>query len=138
MIDDINDLKNHAEKTADKVIEKLKTLSLKLALAESCTAGLISGLLANKSGASCVLWGSYVCYTQEAKVSMLDIESGKLNEYGLVSRQTACSMAEKALEKSTADIAASVQGLQDRLAMAVMSLLELYGLPSQKKMKQFR
>ncbi|MCL2810221.1 MAG: CinA family protein [Treponema sp.] len=111
MIENIEKIKNHAEKTADKLIEKLKALGLKLALAESCTAGLVSSLLVNKSGASSVLWGSFVCYTQEAKVSMLDIDNNKLDEHGLVSRDTACSMAEKVLEKSAADLAASVTGL---------------------------
>jgi len=100
-----------AEKTAELVIEKLKKLSLKLVLAESCTAGLVSGLLANTSGASSVLWGSFVCYTQEAKVSMLALDNDALNAHGLVSRETACSMAQGALQNSGADIAVSVTGL---------------------------
>jgi len=105
------ELVNRAEKVAESVIEKLKLFSLKLALAESCTAGFISGLLANISGASNVLWGSFVCYMQEAKVKMLDLDNEALCENGLVSRETACSMAEGALQKSGADLAASVTGL---------------------------
>ena len=100
-----------AEKTAETVIEKLKSLSLKLVLAESCTAGLVSGFLAETSGASSVLWGSFVCYTQEAKVQMLGLNNDRLTERGLVNRETACSMAEGALEKSGADISAAVTGL---------------------------
>jgi len=105
-----------AEKTAKSVIERLKSLSVKLVLAESCTAGLISGLLANTGGASQVLWGSFVCYTQEAKVQMLGCDNDALNKHGLVSFETACSMAEGALKKSNsnaagADIAAAVTGL---------------------------
>jgi len=97
--------------TAEALIQKLKALSFKLALAESCTAGMISGLLANIPGASSVLWGSFVCYTKEAKVSMLGLDSGALDAHGLVSRETAVSMAQGALKKSGADIAASVTGL---------------------------
>jgi len=100
-----------AEKKAEEVIEKLKTFSFTLALAESCTAGLVSGLLANTSGASSVLWGSYVCYTQDAKVNMLSLDNDALNANGLVSRETACSMAEGALKKSGADLSAAVTGL---------------------------
>jgi len=105
------DLRIIAEKKAKAVIEKLKNQSLTLALAESCTAGLVSSLLANTSGASAVLWGSFVCYTQEAKVQMLDLDNKALLTDGLVSRQTAESMAKGALGKSGADIAAAVTGL---------------------------
>jgi PncC family amidohydrolase len=105
------DLTIHAEKTAEELVKKLKSLSLTLALAESCTAGLVSGFLANVPGASGVLWGSFVCYTAEAKISMLGLDSGALSVHGLVSRETALSMAAGALDKSGADIAASVTGL---------------------------
>lgn len=107
----IPELTARADKTAKRVIEKLTNLSFTLALAESCTAGLISNLIANIPGASNVLWGSFVCYTQEAKISMLGLDSEKLKANGLVSRETACSMAAGALEKSGANIAASVTGL---------------------------
>jgi len=107
----VDDLLAMAEKTAEELVDKLKSLSLTLALSESCTAGMVSGLLANIAGASGVLWGSFVCYTQEAKVSMLGLDSGALSAHGLVSRETAVSMAEGALKKSGADIAAAVTGL---------------------------
>jgi PncC family amidohydrolase len=100
-----------AEQTAERLIEQLKRTSYTIALAESCTAGLVSALLANTPGVSSVLWGSFVCYTQEAKVSMLGLDNGKLSANGLVSRETACSMAAGALEKSGAKLAASVTGL---------------------------
>ena len=107
----IVNLKTLTEKKAKAVIEKLKSLSLTLTLAESCTAGLVSGLLVNTQGVSSVLWGSFVCYTQESKVQMLGLNNEKLTLDGLVSRQTALSMAEGALQKSSADIAAAVTGL---------------------------
>jgi PncC family amidohydrolase len=100
-----------AGEKARNVVQKLKDLSLTLALGESCTAGLISALLADIPGASAVLFGSYVCYTQEAKVSMLDLDSSKLTANGLVSKETALSMAEKTLKKSGADLAVSVTGI---------------------------
>jgi len=107
----INELIETCEKTAAAVIEKLKRSSLKLVLAESCTAGLISALLAGTSGASDVLWGSFVCYTQAAKVRMLGLDNDTLTESGLVNSETARAMAEGALLKSGADIAAAVTGL---------------------------
>jgi PncC family amidohydrolase len=100
-----------AEETAQAVINKLKQKAVKLVLAESCTAGLVPNLLARIPGASEVLWGSFVCYTKEAKVSMLGCDGSELDKYGLVSAETARAMAENALEKSQAQIAASVTGL---------------------------
>jgi nicotinamide-nucleotide amidase len=100
-----------AEKTAEALIYKLKEGSLTLALAESCTAGLVSALLAGVPGASEVLWGSFVTYTKEAKVSMLGIDEKIPETFGLVSKETACAMAQGALNKSTASIAAAVTGL---------------------------
>jgi PncC family amidohydrolase len=100
-----------AEKAAECLIDKLKKRSLKLALAESCTAGMVSALLANTNGASAVLWGSFVCYMQEAKVSMLGLDDNVLKTNGLVSRETAGLMAAQTLKKSGADMAAAVTGL---------------------------
>jgi len=98
-----------AEKKSQEIIEKLKKHSLTIALAESCTAGLASALLAGTSGASSVLWGSFVCYTKDAKVSMLGIDEGELELP--VSEKTALLMADAAQKKSGADIAVSVTGL---------------------------
>jgi PncC family amidohydrolase len=110
-----SELTKQAEEKAFEVIEKLKTLNekklFKAVLAESCTAGLISSLLVCVPGASRVLWGSFVCYSKEAKVSMLGLNERELNTNGLVSRETACLMAVNALQKSGVNIAASVTGL---------------------------
>ncbi|MDR1836654.1 MAG: CinA family protein [Treponema sp.] len=105
------DLAIHAGKAAEALIHKLKALSLTLALSESCTAGLISALLAGIPGASAVLWGSYVCYTYEAKVSMLSLDNEELLAHGLVSRETVSSMAVMTLKKSGACLAAAVTGI---------------------------
>ncbi|MDR0501730.1 MAG: nicotinamide-nucleotide amidohydrolase family protein [Treponema sp.] len=112
-----SELFKRAEEAANTLIRKLSAFSRQdakprtLALAESCTAGLVSALLAETPGASGVLWGSFVCYTKEAKISMLGLDSEKLASCGLVSEETARGMADGALEKSGADIAAGVTGL---------------------------
>jgi len=103
-------LNKQAEEKAACLINELKAVSKKLVLAESCTGGLISSLLAQAPGASGVLWGSFVCYTKEAKISMLGLKERDLAD-GLVSEKTAYLMAEGALQKSGADISAAVTGL---------------------------
>jgi PncC family amidohydrolase len=68
-------------------------------------------LIARIPGASRVLWGSFVTYTVDAKVNMLGLNRDLIKKYGAVSRETACAMAEGALEKSGASLAAAVTGL---------------------------
>ena len=96
---------------SEKLIELLQKAGKRVITAESLTAGLVADLLAQTAGASKVLWGSYVCYTVEAKSAMLGISEKLIAEYGAVSRETACAMAEGALKQSAADIALSVTGL---------------------------
>ncbi|MDR3336765.1 MAG: CinA family protein [Treponema sp.] len=96
---------------AELVIRRAKERGLLIVLAESCTAGLVSSLLAEVPGASAALWGSLVTYTPEAKSLLLGIDAGLLEKYGVVSRETALAMARGALEKSGAHVALSVTGL---------------------------
>jgi PncC family amidohydrolase len=96
---------------AQVLVQRLRDRNKTVAVAESCTAGLVSDFIARIPGASQVFWGSYVCYTAQAKISMLDLDSRRLEDYGLVSRETACDMAGAALLKSGASIAAAVTGL---------------------------
>jgi len=99
------------DKTAVRLVEELAGRHYTLALAESCTAGLVSDLIARVSGASGVLWGSFVCYTPEAKKLMLGIEGAFLEKHGLVSAETAGEMALRVLEIADVHIGASVTGL---------------------------
>lgn len=105
------DIGEQAEKAAAILVEKLREGHCTLALAESCTAGLVSDLVARVSGASAALWGSFVCYSPEAKKRMLRIDGDFLEKHGLVSAETAGQMALRALEISGSDIGASVTGL---------------------------
>ncbi|MDR2394310.1 MAG: nicotinamide-nucleotide amidohydrolase family protein [Treponema sp.] len=96
---------------AATVISRLAAASQTLVLAESCTAGLVADLLAQVPGASQVFWGAYVSYTVAAKIAMLGVDEGIIRRYGAVSRETACAMAQGALQRSGADIAVAVTGL---------------------------
>jgi PncC family amidohydrolase len=96
---------------AEELVAFLKEKSLVIAAAESCTAGLVADEIARIPGASGVFWGSWVCYTLQAKKAMLGIGDETLAKYGAVSAETAGAMAQSALEKSGADGAVSVTGL---------------------------
>jgi PncC family amidohydrolase len=96
---------------AAALISVLAAKSLTLAAAESCTAGLVADRIAQVPGASRVFWGSLVTYSIDAKVTVLGIDRELITRWGAVSRETACAMAEGALEKSGAHVAVSVTGI---------------------------
>ena len=73
-----------------KLLEQHKTL----AFAESCTGGLASSLVTDVAGSSEYLVGSAVTYTNEAKYKLLEVQEATLTNYGAVSEQTACEMAQ--------------------------------------------
>lgn len=95
----------------EQVVSRLLSLNKKIVFAESCTGGQLASRISAVPGASAVLWGSYVCYTAEAKHKMLSIHPGILNRYGLVSRETVIAMADAAIELSGADLSVAVSGL---------------------------
>ena len=71
---------------AERLVFILREKSLHVALAESCTAGLVADAIARVPGASQVLWGSFVSYTIDAKNRMLGIERDLIEKYGAVAR----------------------------------------------------
>ena len=107
----LQEVEKRAEETAQRLVNRLINNKHTLALAESCTGGLVSELITRVSGASAVFWGSFVCYTPAAKERMLCIDGGLLTNFGLVSRETAREMALGALRLSGASLAAAVTGL---------------------------
>ncbi|NNM55212.1 MAG: CinA family protein [Spirochaetales bacterium] len=89
----------------------LENSRLTLALAESCTGGLVSAQLTAQPGASRVLWGSWVTYSNDAKHRCLEVPQSSLELYGAVSREVALAMAEGALRLSGASLALSITGV---------------------------
>ena len=82
-----------------------------VALAESCTGGLIAHVLTEVSGSSAYLQGGIVSYSDEAKVDLLGVDSDVLAAHGAVSAQVARQMASGARNRLRADLAASVTGI---------------------------
>jgi nicotinamide-nucleotide amidase len=81
------------------------------ATAESCTGGLIAGLLTEIPGSSTVLERGFVVYSNAAKQELLGVPDQTLVKHGAVSEQTAVAMAEGALRASHAEVAVSVTGI---------------------------
>ena len=99
------------EARAKALVELYIANGLTLATAESCTGGLVAGLVTEIAGSSAVLDRGFVVYSNEAKAGMLGVSSHTLGRYGAVSEETARELAAGALERSMADVAVSVTGI---------------------------
>ena len=89
-----------------KLLEQHKTL----AFAESCTGGLASSLVTDVAGSSEYLIGSAVTYTNEAKHKLLEVQEATLTNYGAVSEQTACEMAQGVRKLFGSDFGVGITG----------------------------
>jgi nicotinamide-nucleotide amidase len=96
---------------ADALITRYAALGLKLVTAESCTGGLVAGLLTEIPGSSAVVERGFVTYSNDAKRELLDVPEATLTAYGAVSEATAGAMARGALAHSRAQVAVSVTGV---------------------------
>ena len=83
----------------------------RIAMAESCTGGLLAGLLTEVPGSSAVVERGFVTYSNEAKIEMLGVPAELIAAHGAVSAAVAQAMADGALERSRADVAAAVTGI---------------------------
>ena len=89
-----------------KLLEQHKTL----AFAESCTGGLASSLVTDVAGSSEYLVGSAVTYTNETKHKLLEVQETTLTNYGAVSEQTACEMAQGVRKLFGSDFGVGITG----------------------------
>jgi nicotinamide-nucleotide amidase len=83
----------------------------RLAVAESCTAGLMAARLTEVAGSSAYFAGGVVAYANEAKVGLLGVDPELIERYGAVSPEVAAAMADGALERFVADTAVSITGV---------------------------
>jgi len=98
--------------TMEEVVGKLLTEKGKtLAVAESCTGGLIAQRLTEISGSSAYFIEGAVTYSNEAKIRTLDVPREIIETHGAVSRETAEAMAKGMREKAQTDFAVSVTGI---------------------------
>jgi nicotinamide-nucleotide amidase len=96
---------------AARLLDACRKEGLKLATAESCTGGLVAGLLTEIAGSSDVVERGFVTYSNEAKIECLGVPPGLIAAHGAVSEAVARAMGEGALAHSRADIAVSVTGV---------------------------
>ena len=96
---------------AEETIAALKAAGITVATAESCTGGLIAGALTSVSGSSDVVYGGFVSYANEAKISMLGVPFALLRQFGAVSKEVAMAMADGAMAAAGTHLAVAVTGI---------------------------
>ncbi len=94
-----------------RVVELLKEKGLKIATAESCTAGLLSALITEVSGSSAVFDFGISAYANHIKTSALGVPAAIIEKYGAVSEHTAAYMALGVRKLSGADLGVGITGV---------------------------
>ncbi|MBB5709229.1 CinA family protein [Sphingomonas xinjiangensis] len=97
--------------SARKVLEANRALGRRIAVAESCTGGLVSAALTELPGSSDVFDVGFITYSNEAKTEALKVSTDVLETFGAVSIAVAWSMAQGALKRSNADVAVAITGI---------------------------
>jgi nicotinamide-nucleotide amidase len=93
------------------VLELLRGRSMKIAVAESCTGGMLGARLTAVPGSSDVMIGGVIAYANEVKVSQLGVREATLVAHGAVSDETASEMATGARARFGADVAVAITGI---------------------------
>ncbi|WP_085809675.1 CinA family protein [Sphingomonas sp. TZW2008] len=96
---------------AERVITANRAAGRRVAIAESCTGGLVAAALTEVAGSSDVLEASIVSYSNEAKHALLRVSTDVVETFGAVSIAVAWSMAQGALEATNADVAVAITGI---------------------------
>jgi nicotinamide-nucleotide amidase len=96
---------------AEALVRAYAASGRRIATAESCTGGLVAGLLTAVPGSSAVLERGFVTYSNEAKTDLVGVPTDLISAHGAVSEPVARAMAEGALGRSRADAAVSITGI---------------------------
>jgi len=96
---------------AEKLLADARAKGLKIATAESCTGGLVAGLLTEIAGSSDVFERGFVTYSDRAKKDSLGVPGAMIRQHGAVSEPVARAMAEGAIRNSGAQLAIAITGI---------------------------
>lgn len=94
-----------------RVIEANRAAGRRVAVAESCTGGLVSAALTEIPGSSDVFESGLITYSNESKMELLKVSLDVLETFGAVSIAVAWGMAQGALNRSGADVAVAITGI---------------------------
>jgi len=104
-------LPNELVDKAREVVEANRKAGRRVAIAESCTGGLVSAAITEIPGSSEMFEAGYVTYSDASKVHELKVSAEVVETFGAVSVATAWAMARGALAASEADVAVAITGI---------------------------
>ncbi len=93
------------------IVVKFAKNNIKLAIAESCTGGYISNAITNISGASKVFERGIICYSNNSKIDLLNIDPDRIDQFGAVSEIVAKQLAYNIRVLSNVDIGIGITGI---------------------------
>ena len=96
---------------AQRVVDENRAIGRRVAIAESCTGGLVCAALTEIAGSSAVLDRGFVTYSNDAKMQELEVSSDLIETFGAVSVACVWAMAQGALTHSGADVAIAISGV---------------------------
>lgn len=97
--------------TEQRLLQLLRENNMKITTAESCTGGLVAGLLCDISGISAYFEEGYITYSKKAKMKNLEVSKDTIEKYGVVSVETAMEMARGALKRAGANCSVATTGV---------------------------
>ena len=96
---------------ANQLVDKCRVNKYKLAIAESCTGGLISSVITSIPGSSDIFECSFITYSNESKKKILNISENNLNLFGAVSEEVVVEMINGLREKTDSDVLLAISGI---------------------------
>jgi len=123
---------------SERVLTACRSARLRLAVAESCTGGLVLASLTAIPGASDVVERGFVTYSNEAKSEMLGVPGALIEAHGAVSEPVARAMAEGALCHSPAEVGIGVTGIAGPGGATVEKPIGLVHIAAARKGRETR
>ena len=120
---------------AKRVIEIASEKKIRIAVAESCTGGMIAEKITDIPGSSNCFSHGVVSYSDEAKSQFFKIKDDNLEDHGAVSQEVAEQMAEGVIQYNDCDISVSVTGIAGPSGATKTKPIGTIGFPGQKKSK---
>jgi len=99
------------ERPEEKIVRIMSARRLSLALAESCTGGLVGFRITSVPGSSDVFWGAVISYADTVKRNVLGVDAASLSRWGAVSPETAAAMARGVRRALGARVGVAVTGI---------------------------
>ena len=99
------------DKLAQKVVKECNKQKRMLAIAESCTGGMLSSYITSVSGSSNIFDRGFITYSNDAKIDLINVKKKTIEKFGAVSKETAVEMVEGTIKNSLASLAISITGV---------------------------